>query len=298
MKYEWDREPEVIEGEYEILDEWDAGETGDGWGNRNIRLDPRPPHVTYAILGLNVAVWLVMSFIGTLFDIDLDYQLFYFGAKVNELIAEGEYWRLFTAMFLHVGGMHLLFNSYALYVYGPIVEKLYGKIRFVVIYVLSGLMGSLFSYLFSPHPAAGASGAIFGLMGSLLYFRRRKRDAFQRVFGPALFIVIGINLLLGFIRPGIDNWGHIGGLVGGFLAANAVGLYGERRLSDKVIAWALIVIIFALGLWIGQQKYDKKRAMYIEGLRQAYSVPFYQKSVVRRNDSYGMKSSNHVSPCI
>ncbi|MFO7153813.1 MAG: rhomboid family intramembrane serine protease [Caldicoprobacter oshimai] len=274
MRYEWDRDPDIIEGEYEVIDEWDAGGTHDSWENADIRLDPSPPYVTYTILGLNVAVWLVMSFIGTVFDISLNHQLLYFGAKVNELIAEGEYWRLFTAMFLHVGVMHLLFNSYALYVYGPIVEKLYGKIRFVIIYVLSGLMGSLFSYLFSPNPAAGASGAIFGLMGSLLYFRKRRRNTFQRAFGPGLFIIIGINLLFGFIQPGIDNWGHIGGLIGGFLAANAVGLYRERRLSDKAVVWALIVIIFALGLWIGQRKYGK-RVMYIDN---GYCVPRYEAS--------------------
>ncbi len=259
MKHEWDRDPDIIEGEYEVIDEeWEADGAHDSWGNGSVRLNARPPYITYTILGLNVAVWLVMSFIGTVFDINLNYQLMYFGAKVNELIAAGQYWRLFTAMFLHVGVMHLLFNSYALYVYGPIVEKLYGKIRFAVIYILSGMVGSLFSYLFSPNPAAGASGAIFGLMGSLLYFRKRKRYLFQRTFGPGLFIVISMNLLLGFIQPGIDNWGHIGGLIGGFLAANAVGLYRERKLTDKVVVWALIVVIFVLGLWIGQRKYSRR----------------------------------------
>jgi len=267
MKHEWDDDPDIIEGEYEVLDEWEADGTHDNRRNGGTRLNPGPPYVTYAILGLNVAVWLVMSFIGTVFDISLTSQLVYFGAKVNGLIASGQYWRLFTAMFLHVGVMHLLFNSYALYVYGPIVEKLYGKIRFAVIYILSGLMGSLFSYILSPNPAAGASGAIFGLMGSLLYFRKRNRTLFQRTFGPGLFIVIGINLLLGFIQPGIDNWGHIGGLIGGFLAANAVGLYRERKLSDKAVVWAFIVMIFVLGLWIGQRKYGKM-VMYIENFRR------------------------------
>lgn len=278
MKHEWDRDPDIIEGEYEIIDEWDASGTYDDWSNGGMRMDPRPPYVTYVILGLNVAVWLIMSFIGTVFDINLNYQLVYFGAKVNELIAAGQYWRLFTAMFLHVGVMHLLFNSYALYIYGPIAEKLYGKIRFAVIYVLSGMMGSLFSYLFSLNPAAGASGAIFGLMGSLLYFRKRNRTLFKRVFGPRLFIIIGINLLFGFIQPGIDNWGHIGGLIGGFLAANAVGLYRERKLSDKVVVWALIVAIFVVGLWIGQRKYDKM-VMYIENFYHApaHEALFYSE---------------------
>lgn len=264
MRHEWDSDPDIIEGEYEVIDEeWETSGKHGSWGKESVRLDVKPPYVTYTILGLNVAVWLLMSFIGTVFDINLNYQLIYFGAKVNELIAAGQYWRLFTAMFLHVGVMHLLFNSYALYVYGPIVEKLYGKIRFAVIYILSGVIGSLFSYLFSPNPAAGASGAIFGLMGSLLYFRKRNRHLFQRIFGPGLFIVIAMNLLLGFIQPGIDNWGHIGGLIGGFLAANGVGLYRERKLSkDKITVWLLIAAICALGLWIGQRKYGR-RVIYV-----------------------------------
>jgi rhomboid protease GluP len=125
-------------------------------------------------------------------------------------------------------------------------------------------MGSLFSYILSPNPAVGASGAIFGLMGALIYFRRCRRSTFQRVFGPGLFIIIGINLFLGFIQPGIDNWGHIGGLIGGFLVGSAVGLYGEHRLSiNKVICWVLIIVIFTLGIWYGHYKYVDK-VMYLK----------------------------------
>lgn len=258
MGDEWGRRPDIIEGEYEIIDEWDAGETYGNWRDRRVQLDPKPPYVTYAILGINIVVWLCMSLIGAIFGLNLNYQLLYFGAKVNELIVQGEYWRLFTAMFLHIGLMHLFFNSYALFIYGPTVEKLYGKIRFLSVYILSGLIGSLLSYLFSPNPAAGASGAIFGLMGSLLYFRQRKRHVFQQIFGAGLFIIIGINLMYGFIQPGIDNWGHIGGLIGGFLAGNAVGLYGERRLTkNKVVAWILIIAIFIVGIRLGEWKYGR-----------------------------------------
>ncbi|HOB20502.1 MAG TPA: rhomboid family intramembrane serine protease, partial [Candidatus Atribacteria bacterium] len=161
-----------------------------------------------------------------------------------------------TAMFLHIGIMHLFFNSYALYASGPIVEKLYGKLRFVLVYIVSGLTGSLFSYVFSPYPAAGASGAIFGLMGSLLYFRRRRRDIYQRVFGPRLLMIIAINLFYGFVQPGIDNWGHIGGLVGGYLVGNATGLYKERGFGlRKLLIWLLLIAVFASGLYYGRIKY-------------------------------------------
>ena len=143
------------------------------------------------------------------------------------------------------------------------MEKLFGKIRFVLIYMIAGLMGSLLSYLFSPNPAAGASGAIFGLMGSLLYLLRRKGGLYKRIFGPGLYIVIGVNLLFGFIQPGIDNWGHIGGLIGGFLAANAVGLQDERRVTmRKAVTWLLVLACFAVGILYGQRKYAP--VMYIE----------------------------------
>ena len=125
-------------------------------------------------------------------------------------------------------------------------------------YTWSGLVGSLLSYLLSPNNAAGASGAIFGLMGSLLYFRKEKRNLFQRVFGPGLLMIIGINLLYGFIQPGIDNWGHIGGLVGGFLMGNGLGLYRERNPNYKkrILCWILIILIFVLGLGWGRMKHS------------------------------------------
>ena len=206
---------------------------------------------------------------GLIIGWDQNQQLLYFGAKVNELVAQGQYWRLFTAMFLHIGIMHLFFNSYALFIYGPIVEKLFGKIKFIVLYIVSGLMGSLFSFVLSPNASAGASGAIFGLMGSLLYFRRKERDLFQRIFGPGLLMIIFVNLMYGFIQPGIDNWGHIGGLFGGFLVAYGLGLYRQRNkeYGKRIFIWLLIVLIFALGLTYGKAKYNK----YIY-LNQAYNA--------------------------
>ena len=209
MRDEWGRRPEIIEGEYEVIDEWDTEDTYYTREDRFVHINHDPPYITYGILAVNIGLWLIMSFIGTVFGLDLYYQLLYFGAKINQLIVQGEYWRLFTAMFLHIGIMHLFFNSYALYIYGSLVEKLFGRIRFIIIYATAGLMGSLLSYLLSPNPAAGASGAIFA-DGFTSVFRRRKR-LYQQAFGPSLYIIIGINLLFGFLQPGIDNWGHIGG---------------------------------------------------------------------------------------
>ncbi|NLI61013.1 MAG: rhomboid family intramembrane serine protease [Clostridiales bacterium] len=269
MNHEWGREGDIIEGEYEIIEERYAEDVYTDPKGQFVETDNRTPYVTYIILGINIVLWLLMSFIGLIMGWNQSLQLFYFGAKVNELVVQGEYWRLFTAMFLHIGLLHLFFNSYALYLYGPAVEKLFGKVKFLVIYIVSGLMGSLLSYLFSPNPAAGASGAIFGLMGSLLYFRKEKRNLFQRIFGPGLLMIIGINLMYGFIQPGIDNWGHIGGLLGGFLTGNALGLYRvrDKEYGKKILIWLLILLIFTLGLGYGKFKYSK--SIY---LSQAYEA--------------------------
>lgn len=250
MWYDGNRDPDHIEGEYKVF----------GAEKRikrpKFQIDMRPPYVTYTLLTANVVVWILMTIVGFGFGLSQSEQLFIFGAKVNKLIALGQYWRLFTAMFLHIGIAHLFFNSYALYIYGPIVEQLFGKKKFLAIYLISGLMGSLLSYMFSPNPAAGASGAIFGLMGSLLYFRKSHRYIFDRAIGSQLLIILGINLLYGFVQPGIDNWGHIGGLLGGFLVANALGLYrSKQESSKKILFWAVIVAIFLYGLIYGKNKY-------------------------------------------
>jgi rhomboid protease GluP len=144
------------------------------------------------------------------------------GAKVNQLIVAGEFWRLFTAMFLHIGVMHLLFNLYALYAIGSLVEAYYGHLRFLAIYLVGGLFGSLASFAFSPAVSAGASGAVFALTGALalyLYRYRENLGARGRQMLQNMVLIIVVNLIFGMVGAGIDNWGHMGGLVGGVLVA-------------------------------------------------------------------------------
>lgn len=151
--------------------------------------------------------------------------LIIFGAKVNELIAQGQVWRLFTATFLHADILHLLFNLYALVALGKHVEAYFGHGRFLVIYVIAGLWGSLASYATSPEISVGASGAIFGLAGATVIYFWRYHENFGNVGRSILnniLAVIAFNLVFGFTNPQIDNAGHIGGLIGG--AAVAWGL--------------------------------------------------------------------------
>lgn len=231
-----------------------------------------PPHVTYALLAANVLAFITMIAVGyfvfgTLNGAEDSRVLALLGAKINRLIAvNGQVWRLFTAMFLHIGVLHLLFNLYALNALGPLVEGYFGHVRFTVIYLLGGLFGSLASYAFSPVASAGASGAIFGLAGSITVYFLRYRENFGargRAILTNMLVVIGINLVFGLAMPGIDNWGHMGGLVGGAIVTAGLlpryemptallpGNYplGERPRTIQHLLWvALCVALLILGV--------------------------------------------------
>jgi rhomboid protease GluP len=190
------------------------------------RIPMARPRWTYILLGVNVVVFLVMTVFGAIGGLGLNGSqnsdvLLTFGAMRNQLIAQGEYYRLFSSMFLHIGLVHLLFNSYALFILGQDVERLYGSGRFLLIYFVGGLGGSLASFVLSADPrgvSAGASGAIFALIGaSIAYFYLHRQTFGQR--GQAqlrsLLMLAGINLVFGFTIPGINNLAHMGGLVFG-----------------------------------------------------------------------------------
>jgi rhomboid protease GluP len=144
--------------------------------------------------------------------------LIFFGAKVNTLIVQGEWWRLLTPAFLHIGVIHLLFNQYALSIFGRELESLFGTARFAIIYLLAGIAGNVASFAFSPALSAGASGAIFGVIGAMAMFFVRNRQLLGEMGKQqfrSLLGMIGINLFLGVTLPGIDNYGHLGGLAAG-----------------------------------------------------------------------------------
>lgn len=196
------------------------------------------PFLTRLLMVVNALVFVAMVAYGFLIYETLrgteDLRvLVTFGAKVNPLVADGETWRLFSAMFIHIGVFHLLVNLYALYALGPLVEGYFGHLRFLAIYLVGGLFGSLASYAFSDSISAGASGAIFGLAGAITVFFTRYRENFGargRSILQNMLVIIGINLVFGLTVPGIDNWGHMGGLVGGALVA--YGLLPSYKTPD------------------------------------------------------------------
>lgn len=191
------------------------------------RVRKRPvPMVTYAILSVNFILWMLMTMAGGSTNSSV---LIRFGAMYSPLIAQGQYWRLITPLFLHVGLVHLSFNSYALYQLGSLSEMLFGRVKFIIVYFAAGLCGSVSSFLFTKAVSAGASGAIFGLLGALLYFGKARPGVLNRGFIGNLVTIIGINLFIGFTYPGIDNFAHIGGLAGGYAASMVILKYSDWR---------------------------------------------------------------------
>jgi rhomboid protease GluP len=149
-----------------------------------------------------------------------------FGANVPALVLrDGQWWRLFTSMFLHIGIFHLILNGWALYQLGALFEILLGSSRLAGVYLVSGLAGSFASLFWTKGLSAGASGAIFGLMGALIAFLLRRREmltpAAKSLLGQ-LVLWAGINVFIGFTTPGIDNAAHLGGCAAGFLLGLAL----------------------------------------------------------------------------
>jgi rhomboid protease GluP len=173
----------------------------------------------WVLTAINVLVWIAMELVGSSTSTQ---TLIAFGAKVNALIARGEYWRLITPIFIHIGLMHLLFNSFALLSFGRLAEAIFGHARFLAIYLVSGITGVAFSYFFSRSLSAGASGAIFGISGALVVFffvnRRVPAISAQNQL-TSMLLVLGFNAFYGFVQPGIDNWGHTGGVTAGIALA-------------------------------------------------------------------------------
>ena len=160
------------------------------------------------------------------------------GANFRPLVEQGQVWRFFTSMFLHIGFQHILFNAYALFIFGAETERIFGRTRFLVIYILSGLFGSLASFALSGATiSAGASGAIFGIVGMQVAYFYRYREMLG-TFGRSRLINVGIivviNIFFGLSMPGIDNWAHLGGLISGTLIA--LKFMPEYKLVDPYTA--------------------------------------------------------------
>lgn len=201
------------------------------------------PIVTYILMILNVVFYVIPVITGT-YDTILNNFCIYPIA-----IRNGQYYRLITGTFLHANIMHLLFNVYALYVIGTQLESFLGKFKYLICYLFSALTGALLSMIFlKGNASVGASGAIFGLMGSLVYFGYHYRVYLGTALKSQIIPLIVFNLLLGFMLNNVDLAGHIGGLIGGYLITMGLGLKYKSSNFEKVNGFimAIIYLVFLI----------------------------------------------------
>ncbi len=187
-------------------------------------------------MAITIGVYLLQVLSKSIYGADVVALL---GMKNNAAIMAGEWWRLFTPMLLHGSIFHIGFNMYALYVLGPGLERFYGGWRFLLLYIVSGFTGNVMSFMLSPYNSLGASTAIFGLLGAQGVFLYLHRDLFgdaaKRSLANIVFIA-AVNLFIG-LSPGIDNWGHVGGLIGG----TAFAWFGGPKLGVRDEGFALVL---------------------------------------------------------
>ena len=200
----------------------------------------KQPIVTYIIMAVCIILFILMELSGGSTNSQI---LLKYGANLDILVKNGEYYRLFTCIFLHIGIMHLICNMYSLYVIGREVESLFGKVKYIIIFILSGIFRSIMSIAFTHNTiSAGASGAIFGLLGALLYFGINYRTYLGEAIKRTIIPIIVVNLIIGFFAEGIDLAAHIGGLVGGVLVSMMVGIPDKSKTRDIVNGTILTII--------------------------------------------------------
>lgn len=222
----------------------------------------RAAPVTFSLIAFTSLVFLVQMLAAEIYG---GSPLLNWGAKDHRFMQLGQYWRYVTPIVLHVDPLHLLVNMYSLYIIGPPVERPYGSMRFALIYLLTGVGGVAFSLAFSTQPSAGASGAIFGLLGALaafLYMHRDLTGSAGRGQLRHILLVAVLNLAIG-LSPGIDNWGHFGGLLCGAGLAFLLGpqldivrhelapprLADRRQRSTVLVRGLLATLAVALLAW-------------------------------------------------
>lgn len=203
----------------------------------------KTPVVTYILLAINVLIFLLAR---------MDYNVVTDLFLVGKNHIGSDFYRIITSFFLHYNLWHFLCNTYALYIIGSQLESFLGKGRYLFVYFISGITGSLLSMAFMNDNGAslGASGAIFGLLGSLLYFGYYYRVYLGTVVKSQIIPLILLNLIIGFMIPGIDNSAHIGGLVGGVLATIAAGIQYKSTTFEKINGFIVLGIYIAFLIFL------------------------------------------------
>lgn len=210
--------------------------------------------MTRILMAINVIVFILMTVTGGSENIE---NLLRFNAMSKIHVYQGEWWRLFCPIFIHIGFFHLLMNMYFLNSVGDTFESLYGSLNFLIIYLLCGIMGNLFTYAFGEitSVSAGASTSLYGLFGLALGIMFNYRDnEFLRQFGSSFIGIVAINIIYSFMVPGIGITGHIGGLLGGFILAGFFPIMNMTLpTSTKIIAIIAFALIAMGFIYIGNK---------------------------------------------
>jgi len=224
-----------------------------------VRQEVVKPIVTRWLMGITVVFFILQTISGYITGYDFPFLL---GGKINEFILQGELWRFFTPILLHGSIFHLAINMYALYSLGSALEPHYGHARFILLYLCGGFAGNVLSFVFSQNPSLGSSTAIFGLLGAEAVIILLNRKFFGKNFKTLILNTAGIaaaNLIIGLSTPRIDNWGHLGGLLGGLVFSYLAGPIWQAKgyetfveISDKRkdqrnwIGLVIVLIVFSL----------------------------------------------------
>ncbi len=240
---------------------------------------PQPtPFVSYIMIAVVTLIfgamwWQSGGNLGGL-TIDGEYSIAdLFGQKNNELIRAGQYWRFLTPVFLHGSPLHLITNALSIYWLGTQIERIYGGRRYLIIYILAGIAGNLVSFMRSPIPSLGASGAIFGLVGAGLIFPLRFRSLIRKEARDSilsqLLLITAINIGLGLSLPSVDNWAHMGGLAGGalvalFLIPDVLDDRPVNLLRETLLSWVATSMLILVGCAV---------ALQVNWTRSALSTP-------------------------
>ncbi len=216
------------------------------------------PIVSYLLIAINIIIFIAMM----LYDHTLSYTtLVDFGAKVNFRIADYQFFNLFMPMFLHSSFEHLLFNMGALFYFGPLIENILGKIKFLASYLIIGLLTSAGSFIFSEHVSLGASGVIFGFMGFHLVLFLINKERYLKVFGNSVIQLLVVNLVFTFIMPNIDIAGHLVGFFAGF--AFYYLLLGVKKSPLYTMASLLIIVSLIGGLVLSIPRYKNSENYFL-----------------------------------
>ena len=194
----------------------------------------KPSHVSFVFILINVVMWVLLEYNGGSTNLA---TLLTFGAINVELIREtGEYWRILSSVFLHIGFAHLAYNVFALYIFGSRLEKYINVGQYVFIYIFSGLLGGLFSYggsmlMGTNTVAAGASGAIYGLLGAILILSRASGQSIDGLNSYMMWLIFIFGIVFSVVSPSVDAFAHVGGFVGGLIASTPIVMFGKRQLG-------------------------------------------------------------------